>query len=91
MICLRKLPNLSENYDEDEDDQYENNMVKKDELEQFVSNYRSFQKEVEKHLKCAELRQSKKVVDQAIENGQKVACPSCGLAGQREIVSFSEI
>jgi hypothetical protein len=29
LVCLHEVPTLSDNYDEDEDDEYEENMVKR--------------------------------------------------------------
>ncbi len=45
MICLHEVPMLEENYDEDDDEEYEDNM-----------------EEIEKHFKCLELQEAKKIL-----------------------------
>ncbi|CAF3027473.1 unnamed protein product [Rotaria socialis] len=40
--------------------------------------------EMEKHFKCAELADDKHELDRYVELGQKVPCPTCGLAGMKD-------
>jgi len=42
------------------------------------------EKEVEWHFECPELYQSKKIWDDALLNGEKVACPHCGIGGRKD-------
>jgi hypothetical protein len=42
------------------------------------------QDELIKHLTCAELADSKRIFDEALEGGQKVSCPKCSLAGMKD-------
>jgi hypothetical protein len=42
------------------------------------------QMEMLKHFTCAELADDKKMFDEAIEAGQKLSCPKCGLAGMKD-------
>ncbi|CAF0762510.1 unnamed protein product [Adineta steineri] len=42
------------------------------------------QEDIFQHFTCAELADDKSVFDLAVENGQKVACPQCGLAGMKD-------
>lgn len=56
-------------------------VIKKHNIDFHIENY--FQKEIEKHFKCVELLGAKKIFEKAIENGQKVPCPGCGLAGKK--------
>ncbi|CAF1145417.1 unnamed protein product [Adineta steineri] len=70
LICLHKVTMLEENYDDIDDEEYEE--------------YENNIEEIEKHFKCAELGEAKKIVEMAIENGQKVPCPECGLAGMKD-------
>jgi TRIAD3 protein (E3 ubiquitin-protein ligase RNF216) len=46
-----------------------------DEMEQY---------ELLKHFTCADLADDKALFDQAVEGGQKVPCPKCGLAGMKD-------
>ncbi|CAF3478221.1 unnamed protein product [Rotaria sp. Silwood2] len=46
--------------------------------------YEENMEKIEKHFKCAELKESKNIFDKAMENGQQVACPVCGLAGMKD-------
>jgi TRIAD3 protein (E3 ubiquitin-protein ligase RNF216) len=52
----------------------------------FLSDYASEleQAEMIRHFTCAELANDKYAFDQAIEGGQKVPCPKCGLAGMKD-------
>ena len=36
------------------------------------------------HKKCAELREPKRLIEQAIEEGSKMICPGCKLAGRKD-------
>ncbi|CAF3756837.1 unnamed protein product [Rotaria socialis] len=40
--------------------------------------------EMEKHFKCAELADDKHELDRYVELGQKMPCPTCGLAGMKD-------
>ncbi|CAF2811997.1 unnamed protein product [Rotaria sp. Silwood2] len=40
--------------------------------------------EMMKHFMCESLANEKKMFDQAIESGQKMSCPKCGLAGMKD-------
>ncbi|CAF1276804.1 unnamed protein product [Adineta steineri] len=42
------------------------------------------QEEIFQHFTCAELADDKQAFDLAVENGQKVSCPKCGLAGMKD-------
>ena len=52
----------------------------------FTSNFptREQEREMTKHFICAELADDKKMFDDAIEAGQKVCCPKCGLGGMKD-------
>ncbi|CAF1445647.1 unnamed protein product [Didymodactylos carnosus] len=39
--------------------------------------------DIAEHLKCFELKDEKKLIDQAIEKGSRQQCPSCGLSGMK--------
>ncbi|CAF1288198.1 unnamed protein product [Didymodactylos carnosus] len=68
LICLKECPKFEENYDDDEDE---------DEFQQKTD-------EMEKHFMCVQLKDDKKIIDDAIEQGQKLPCPQCGLAGMKD-------
>lgn len=36
------------------------------------------------HSKCAKLREPKRLIEEAIEEGSKMRCPSCNLAGRKD-------
>nr|XP_047139890.1 ranBP-type and C3HC4-type zinc finger-containing protein 1 isoform X3 [Hydra vulgaris] len=40
--------------------------------------------EARKHFVCAELSETKKTIEKAIEDGSKVYCPDCGLGGRKD-------
>lgn len=40
--------------------------------------------EMIKHFRCSDLAEYKSIFDKAIENGQKVSCPKCGLGGMKD-------
>ena len=47
--------------------------------------YEESQEDCEKHIMvCVELQEDKDVVDNAMEMGQKIKCPSCDLAGRKD-------
>lgn len=52
----------------------------------FLSNYatEAEQEEMIKHFTCEALANDKRIFDAAIEGGQKLPCPKCGLAGMKD-------
>ncbi|CAF0939166.1 unnamed protein product [Rotaria sordida] len=52
----------------------------------FLSNYATAAQQAEmlQHFTCEALGNDKFLFDQAVENGQKVQCPKCGLSGMKD-------
>jgi hypothetical protein len=52
----------------------------------YLNDYPTEAEQIEmiKHFTCAELADDKSMFDQAVEAGQKVPCPTCGLAGMKD-------
>ena len=52
----------------------------------FLTDYATEAEQIEmlKHFTCAELAEDKHTFDQALEAGQKIPCPKCGLAGMKD-------
>ncbi|UJR27623.1 hypothetical protein I4U23_008904 [Adineta vaga] len=53
-------------------------------LPEIVNDYADDEHEIFKHFTCVALADDKQEFDSAVENGQKLSCPKCGLAGMKD-------
>ncbi|CAF1057825.1 unnamed protein product [Didymodactylos carnosus] len=68
LICRGELPNFQENYDYPDNEE----------------EYEIKMITLSKHFKCTELKNEKKLLDDTLEQGQKLPCPNCGLSGMKD-------